>query len=92
MARCLARFYHDSRRSQPCQPDRFRAALEVVVIVAFPLAVPHAAVLLRQRIPGLQGCAGVGCPQPRTAAAQEVTGAAHPYGRLLRAVLCIGLQ
>ena len=59
-----------------------------LLVAALPCAVPHAAVLLRQRLPGLQVQPGVGLPHAKDAAGQEGARADGAHRHLLP--LCHG--
>ena len=78
--------HHDTRGGQPRQQSRLRTELEVLHVIVVPTAVPHATVLLRQRLPGLQGCTSVECPQLGTADVEEAEGTDHSHRYLLATV------
>ena len=55
------------------------------VVYAVPHIVPHAVILFRQRISGVQSFAGVEPPQSWCTCAEEIARTTYPYGRVLLA-------
>ena len=85
MARCPPWLHDAARGDEPRGTEVLRHADTLVGSPAVLPALPHAPVLLHQRLPGLQGESRLECPYAGRTHPEETTCADHPHSRVLPA-------
>ena len=92
LARRSSRFHHDTRGGKPYQSHGFWRELETICSPLLSYAFPHAALLLCQRLPVIQGMPGVEPPRVLLPAVEEDARTDYSHRILLLTVLSSHVQ